>query len=83
MDKEKNQAKDYNIIMENLYIKDTFKREKEVVWAFLRLLLQKGYRFILDNFQMELSMEKENNLTMMVLGMKANGRKEKSTASVN
>ncbi len=83
MDKEKNQVKDCNIMMENSFIKAIFSREKEVEEVFSRLLLQKEYQYILDNFQMELNTEKENNSMMMELGMKVNGKKEKSMVSGN
>jgi len=83
MDKEKNQVKDWNIMMGNLFIKGIFSKEKEVEEVFSKSLLRKEYRYILDNFQMELNTEKENNLMMMELGMKVNGKKEKSMVSGN
>ena len=70
-------------MMENSFIKGIFNQGKEADQVLSRSLLQKEFLFISGNFRMELSMEKASSLMMMELGMRDNGRKEKSMASEN
>lgn len=74
---------DCNIMLANSFIKGIFNKGKEVVQVFSRSQLLKEYQFISDNFQMELSMEKENSLMMMELDIKANGKMEKNMDLAN